>query len=99
MLEGWWVVLGLYCVIMCNIWVLVDYVDLNWLWIEVLKLLVLYLYGYDDGCVILVFIYWMVRVLFVGSEVVVVEYVGYFLQFEQLDKIVELIVVFIGLFG
>lgn len=79
MLEGWWVVLGLYCVIMCNIWVLVDYVDLNWLWIEVLKLLVLYLYGYDDGCVILVFIYWMVRVLFVGSEVVVVEYVGYFL--------------------
>ncbi|HET9875470.1 MAG TPA: alpha/beta fold hydrolase [Mycobacterium sp.] len=56
----------------------------------------LYLHGRDDGCFASAFAHWTQRVLPDGSDVVVIDRAGHFLQLERPDEVADRVLGFIG---
>jgi pimeloyl-ACP methyl ester carboxylesterase len=94
--ESWRAALGVYRATIRNPRPPARYAELNRLWMQPPILPSLYLHGRDDGCMTPAFAYWTEKVLPAGSEVAIVEDAGHFLQLEQPDKVVELMLAFIG---
>lgn len=94
--ESWRAALGPYRATIRNSRPPARYAELNRLWTEPPVLPCLYLHGRDDGCMTPAFTRWAEKVLPPGSEAVIVERAGHFLQLEQPDKVADLVLGFIG---
>ncbi|OSC40026.1 alpha/beta fold hydrolase [Mycobacterium decipiens] len=94
--ESWRAALGPYRATIRNTRPPARYAELNRRWTEPPTLPSLYLHGRDDGCLTPAFARWTARVLPAGSDVVIVEHAGHFLQLERPDTVAELILAFIG---
>ena len=94
--EGWQAALGPYRATLRNTRPPAHYAELNRLWTEEPILPSLYLHGRDDGCITSAFTRWTEKVLPAGSETVIVDHAGHFLQLEQPDKVANLVLTFIG---
>jgi pimeloyl-ACP methyl ester carboxylesterase len=72
------------------------YADLHGWWLQPPRIPTLYLHGRTDGCMTAKFTPWVGAGLPAGSDSVVVEHAGHFLQLEQPDRVARLILDFIG---
>jgi pimeloyl-ACP methyl ester carboxylesterase len=72
------------------------YAALNRYWMQAPLLPSLYLHGRDDGCMTPDFTYWTEKVLPPGSDALIVDHAGHFLQLEQPEKVADLILAFLG---
>jgi pimeloyl-ACP methyl ester carboxylesterase len=73
-----------------------QYAELHHRYLEPPGLPTLYLHGDDDGCVAPDYIPWVERVLPPGSEALLVEGSGHFVQLEQPDVVAQHILDFVG---
>lgn len=94
--ESWRAALGPYRAMMRNSRPPARYAELHDYWRLPPRLPGLYLHGSDDHCVGAVFAYGAQRVLPPGSEVVVIDHAGHFLQLERPDEVADLLLGFMG---
>jgi pimeloyl-ACP methyl ester carboxylesterase len=94
--ENWRAAIGVYRATIRGSRPPAEYVELHRWWTERPHLPTLYLHGDDDGCMAPDYIPWVERVLPAGSEALVVEGAGHFMQLEQPDEVGRRIVDFIG---
>jgi pimeloyl-ACP methyl ester carboxylesterase len=92
----WRAALGPYRALVRNTKVPAQYVDLHRWWLEPPRVPTLYLHGRTDGCMSSDFTTWVEAGLPAGSDAVVVECAGHFLQLEQPGAVAQLILDFIG---
>jgi pimeloyl-ACP methyl ester carboxylesterase len=97
--ESWHAALGPYRALIRNTRPPAQYAELHRHWRSTPRLPSLYLHGSDDGCMTSAFAHWTEKVLPAGSDVVVVEHAGHFLQLDAPDAVAAAVLRFIGSAG
>ena len=97
--QSWRAALGTYRATIRNTRPPARYAELNRLWTEAPIVPSQYLHGRDDGCMTSALAHWAEKVLPAGSEAVIVERAGHFLQLEQPEKVADLVLGFVGSAG
>lgn len=94
--EGWRAALGPYVAMLRNTEPPARYALLHSYWRQPPQRPSLYLHGRNDHCVGKVFARWTQNILPAGSQTVVIDHAGHFLQLERPDEVADLILGFVG---